>query len=103
MKVYVKFVGGKVGRGENLLFFLPILLLPLATTHWILSRATKHWNLSRATKHWNLPLATKLGSSFTSFFFFLFKRANSNNLGLYFWRIIFNSNLENTCSHNLLE
>jgi hypothetical protein len=70
-----------------------LLLLPLAT---------KQRNLPRTTKQWNFPLATELGSSFTSFFFLL-KRANLDHLELSFRRIIFNSNLVNTCSHNLLE
>jgi hypothetical protein len=96
MKVQVKFLGGEVGKGEKVL----LLFLPLATKHWNLSRSIKHWSFSRATKHWsfsratkhwsfssatehwNLPLATELGSSFTSFFFLLFKRANSYHLEL---------------------
>jgi hypothetical protein len=53
-----------------------LLLLPLAA---------KHWNLSRATKHWNLPLATELRSSFASFLFLLFKRANLDHLGFSFF------------------
>jgi hypothetical protein len=58
MKVQVKFVWGKVGRGEKVL----LLLLPLAT------------------KQWNLPLATELGSSFASFHFFLLKMTNLDHL-----------------------
>jgi len=61
MKDQVKFLGGKVGRGEKVfLIFLPL-----------------------ATKHWNLPLVTELGSSFTFFLLLLFKRANLNHLGLF--------------------
>jgi hypothetical protein len=60
MKVSIKFVGGKMGRGEKML----LLFLPLAT---------KQWNLPKATKQWNLPLATKLKSSFTSFLLIFFK------------------------------
>jgi hypothetical protein len=33
----------------------------------------------------------------------LLKKTNLDHLELYFWRIIFNSNLENICSHNFLE
>jgi hypothetical protein len=67
-----------VGRGEKVI----LLLFPLATKQWNLSRATKQWNLSKATKqwnllraikHWNLPLATTLGFSFTSLLFFIFQ------------------------------
>jgi hypothetical protein len=79
-----------MGRGENvLLLFLPLAMkhwnLPLATKHWNLPLAIKHWNLPLATKHWNLPLATKLGSSFTSFLFLFFKKANSDHWGLSFF------------------
>jgi hypothetical protein len=41
-----------------------------------------------------LPLATKWGSSFISFL--LFKKAKSDDLGLFLPNIIFNSNLEKT-------
>jgi hypothetical protein len=45
-----------------------------------------------------------LGSSFTSFLFLFFKRANSNHWWLFLsLDIIFNSNLENTYSRNLVE
>jgi alpha-N-acetylglucosamine transferase len=47
-----------------------------------------------------LALATKWGSSFTSFL--LFKRAKLDHFGLFFSDIILISNLEKTCSHNLL-
>jgi hypothetical protein len=47
-----------------------------------------------------LPLATKWGSSFTSFL--LFKKAKSDDFGFSFLNILFNSNLEKTCSHKLL-
>ncbi len=56
-----------MGKGEKVF----LLLFPLATKCWNLSKATKYWNLplatkhgnlSRATKHWNLPLATKHGN-----------------------------------------
>jgi hypothetical protein len=47
-----------------------------------------------------LRLATKWGSSFISFLFF--KRVKLDDLGLYFPGIIFNSNLEKTCSHNFI-
>jgi hypothetical protein len=50
-----------MGRGEKvLLIFFPL-----------------------ATKHWNLPLAIELGFSFTPFLLLLFKRANSDHLGLF--------------------
>jgi hypothetical protein len=76
--------------------------------HWPPSNGTfqgppSNKNLPRATKQWNLPLATELGSSFTSLHFLLLKTANSDHLELSFQRILFNSNMENTCSHNLLE
>jgi hypothetical protein len=71
-----------MGRWEKV-FFLP---LPLAT------------------KQWNLPLATKLRSSFTSFLLLFFKRVNLNHWWLSLsLDIIFNSNLENICSQNLVE
>jgi hypothetical protein len=73
-------VRGETKRGEKVL----LLFLPLGT------------------KHWNLPLAIELGSSFISFLLHLFKRANSDHLGLSFRRIIFYSTFENTCSHDLL-
>jgi len=38
MKVSIKFVGGKMGRGEKML----LLFLPLATKQWNLPKATKH-------------------------------------------------------------
>jgi hypothetical protein len=45
-----------------------------------------------------------LGSSFTSFLLLFFKRANSNHWWFFLSPdIIFNSNLENTCSQNLVE
>jgi hypothetical protein len=89
-----------MGRREKVFLFL----LPLATKQWNLPRVTKQWNLPRVTKHWNLPLATELRSSFTSFLLLFFKRASSNHWWLSFsLDIIFNSNLENTCSHNLIE
>jgi hypothetical protein len=44
-----------MGKRENLL----LILLPLATTQWNLSKAIKQWNLPKATKQWNLPKATK--------------------------------------------
>jgi hypothetical protein len=55
-----------------------------ATKHLNLLRATKHLNLSKITKHWKLPQAIKLGFSFSSFFFLLFKGMNSSHLGLFF-------------------
>jgi hypothetical protein len=77
MKAWVKFVGGKMKRGEKELLFL----LPLTTKHWklllLFLLGTKHGNLFLL-----LLLATKLGSSFISFF--LFKRADLDHLGLLF-------------------
>jgi hypothetical protein len=74
------------------------LLLPLASKHGnlliLLPLATKHGNLLLL-----FSLVTKWGSSFTSFL--LFKRAKLNHLELSFPDIIFNSNLEKTCPHNL--
>jgi hypothetical protein len=55
MKVYVKFVRGKVKRSGKVFFFLH----PLASKQWNLSKATKQWNLPRAIKQWNFPRATK--------------------------------------------
>jgi len=69
---------------------------------WNLPKVTKQWNLPRATKHWNLPVAIKLRSSFTSFFLLFFKKVNSDHWGSLSPDIILNSNLENTCSHNLV-
>jgi hypothetical protein len=62
--------------------------------YFLISKTTKHWNFPLATKHWNLLRAIKLGSSFTSFFFFSLKGVNSNHLALYFSDITFNLNLE---------
>jgi hypothetical protein len=55
------------------------------------------------TKQWNLPRATDLGSSFTSFHLLFLKKANADHLELFSPDIIFNSNLENICFHNLFE
>jgi hypothetical protein len=40
---------------------------------------------------------------FTSFLFFFFKKVNSDHWGFLSPNIIFNSNLENTCFHKLVE
>ncbi len=50
-----------------------------------------------------LPLAIELKSSFTSFLLLFFKKANLDHGGSLFPEIIFNSNLENTHSDNLIE
>jgi hypothetical protein len=68
-----------------------------------LSKGHQAWNLSRATKQWYLLLATKLRSFFTSFLLLFFQKGKFESLRFSFPEIIFNSNLENTCSHNLVK
>ncbi len=78
-----------------------LLLLPLATKNWNLSKATKQWNLSRT-----MSIGTSIGHQVGIFFHLLpspsLEKVNLDHLKLFFPDIIFDSNLENICSHNFL-